>query len=258
MTDELEGPSPALPSVSLFRRGVERGLYAVETRVARYPLLAQPLARLRGEGVLVDGNTDLVIESFPRCASSFAVAAFEMSQRPRTVRVAHHVHTPAHVMVAVRLGVPTLVLIREPEDVVVSHLIRRPGRTVKDVLSGYLRFYEPLLVHRPGFVVGAFREVVGEFGSLTRRVNERFGTTFREFEHTPENVARCLGEIEAEWRRRRGEGSLERIVPRPSEAREQVKPRIRERYRTEASAALRGRAERLFRAFTSEAKRRRR
>jgi hypothetical protein len=238
--------------VSVLRRWAERSLYALETRVARHPTLAQPLARLRGEGVLVERGTDLLIESFPRSASSFAVAAFEMAQEAkRDLRVAHHVHTPAHVMVAVRLGVPALVLIREPEDIVVSHVIRRPSRTVQAVLQGYLRFYEPLLPYREGFVVGTFGEVVNDFGTVIRRINARFGTTFGEFENTEENVERCLKEIDAEWRRRRGSSTLEWIVPRPSEAREALKPEIRERYRSEASRLLRQRAERVFNTFSS-------
>lgn len=241
-----------VPTVPVLRRWAERSLYALGTRVARHPILAQPLARLRGEGSLVEPGTDLLIESFPRCASSFAVAAFEVAQEPRRgLRVAHHVHTPAHVMVAVRLGVPAVVLIREPEDIVISHVIRKPSRTVEDVLRGYLLFYEPLLPYRQGFVVGTFAEVVNDFGTVIRRINARFGTTFHEFENTEENVERCLKEIDAEWRRRRGPRTLEWIVPRPSEAREALKPEIRERYRSDASRTLRQRAEHVFNTFSA-------
>jgi hypothetical protein len=166
--------------------------------------------------------------------------------------VAHHVHTPAHVMVGLRLGVPTLVLTREPEDVVVSHLMRKPTRTVKDILRGYLRFYEPLLPRRGSFVVGTFDQVVSDFGSVIRRINQRHDARFVEFEHTEPNVERCLREIGEEWQRRRGDSALEWTVPRPSDLRERVKPRLRARYTAEAPPALRDRAERLFREFTTD------
>jgi hypothetical protein len=218
------------------------------TTLARYPATAMPLARLRREGELVDADTDLLIESYPRCASSFAVAAFNLAQRPTAHRVAHQTHAAGHVIEAVRLAVPTLVLIREPEDVVVSNMIRHARRTAPDLLRGYLRFYEPLLPHRDRFVVGTFAEVTGGWMDLViRRVNRRFGTAFVEFEATEENVATCLREIDEHWRARRGGGErLERIVPRPSEYREGLKAELRRRYRRTAPADLRARAERVF------------
>jgi hypothetical protein len=230
---------------------VERARYHVMTSVARYPRVAMPLARLRGEGELVDGGTDLLIESFPRCASSFAVAAFHLAQRPRTFRVAHQTHAAGHVIEAVRLGVPALVLIRAPGDVVVSNMIRHPKRTVPDLLRGYLRFHEPLLPRRRGFVVGTFGEVVGGHMDLViRRINERFGTSFVEFEATEENVATCLRDIDEHWRVRRGEGErLERIVPRPSELREGMKAELHARYAETAPPQLAARAERVFAAL---------
>lgn len=65
------------------------------------------------------------------------------------------------------------------------------------LLRGYLRFYEPLRPYRGGFVVADFPEVVeGGLGSVIRRLNERFGTSFSEFEATEANVERCLREID--------------------------------------------------------------
>jgi hypothetical protein len=233
---------------------VDRIRYSVMTRLAPYPSIAMPLARLRREGELVDSRTDLLVESYPRCASSFAIAAFRLAQEPRDVRIAHHTHASGHVIAAIRLGVPALVLIREPEGAVVSSRIRHPSRTYADLLRGFCAFYEPLVPHRGDLVIGTFAEVVGgELGSITRRINTRFGTVFAEFEATEGNVARCLREIDEDWRERRGGGErLERIVPRPSAVREELKSELAERYVREAPAKLRRRAERLFSWFTDD------
>ena len=221
------------------------------TRLARRPAFARPLARLRGEGELVAEDTDLLIESFPRSASSFALAAFNLAQEPARLKVAHHTHAPGHVIAAIRLGVPALVLVRDPEGAVVSSMIRHPGRTFAGVLRGYVDFHEPLLPYRGDLVVGTFAEVVGgEVGRITRRVNDRFGTAFVEFEATEDNIARCLREIDEHWRVRRGGGErLERIVPRPSAVRDGMKDEIRERYRRDVPVRLRERAERLYETF---------
>jgi len=230
---------------------VERVRYRLMTRLARRPAFALPLARIRGEGELVAQDTDLLIESFPRSASSFALAAFNLAQEPARLKVAHHTHAPGHVIAAIRLGVPALVLVRVPEGAVVSNVIRHPGRTCAGVLHGYVDFHEPLLPYRGDLVVGTFAEVVGgEVGRITRRLNERFGTAFAEFEATEDNVARCMREIDEDWRARRGGGEhLERIVPRPSAMRDGMKDEIRERYRREVPPDLRERAQRLYEAF---------
>jgi hypothetical protein len=231
---------------------VDRIKYSVMTRLAPYPSLAVPLARLRGEGELVDSRTDLLVESYPRCASSFAIAAFRLAQEPESVRIAHHTHASGHVIAAIRLGVPALVLIREPEGAVVSSRIRHPARTNADLLRGFCAFYEPLVPHRGDLVVGTFDEVVGgELGTITRRLNTRFGTTYAGFEPTEENLARCMHEIDDDWRARLGAGErLERVVPRPSPVREGLKSEMRERYATEAPQELRQRAEELYSWFT--------
>jgi hypothetical protein len=228
---------------------LERPLYFLKTSFARSPRLAVPLAWLQGNRELVDRDTDILIESFPRCASSFAKAAFRLAQEPRKPRVASQTYAPGHVIAAVRLNVPALVLIREPIDAVVSNLFRHPERGVDGLLRGYLRFYEPLLPHRTGFVVATFEEVIeGGFGSVTRRVNTRFGTDFVEFETTQENVQRCLRLIEQEWRAHRSQDEelLERTITRPSELRESLKDALRERFRGSAPPRLRQRAESVY------------
>lgn len=227
--------------------------YHLKTLVARYPTLALPIQRLRGRGEVLADDTEIVIESFPRCASSFAVAAFRLAQEPHASRIAHHTHTPAQVLAATRRRVPTLVLIRSPEDAVLSHVIHTPALTPAVSLRGYVRFHEPLLPHRSGFVVGMFEEVVGDFGAVIERVNHRFGTAFRPFEHRPEHLARLDREIAEDYRSRaRSREDLDRIVPLPSERRREMKDRLRAEYRA-VSAGLRRRAEAAYDSLRTDA-----
>ncbi len=223
--------------------------YEVKTIVARYPSLAIPMARRRRHGSLLGPDTELVIEGFPRSGNSFAVAAFTLAQ-DRPVAVAHHVHAPAHVIAAIRAGEPSLVVIREPGEAVATFVIRHPDDpdiSMRQALRGYVRFYRPLLPHRAGFVVGPFGEVTTDFGAVIRRINARFGTTFVEFDHTEENVRACFEAIDRHWRGTGASGTtLERVVARPSTARDLVKEAVRSRYGAPELAALRGRAERLY------------
>ncbi len=234
------------------RRLAAWSLYEAKTVVSGHPSLALPAARWRGHGEVVHAGTDLLIEGYPRSANSFAVAAFRLAQG-RPVAVAHHTHAPGLVLAALKLGVPALVLIRDPDESVLEFVILRPNLTIRQALRGWVRFYATLLPHRERFVVGSFPEVTSDFGGAIRRVNERFGTGFREFEHTEDNVRECFRQMDAYWRDRLGPaGSVEPYVGRPSEKRERMKDEMRGAYRLTVPAALRSRAARLYRAFAGE------
>lgn len=226
-------------------------LQEAKIAVARHPRLAIPLARRRGHGVVVDRRAAILIEGYPRSANSFSVAAFDYAQGDHP-RIAHHVHAPAHVTEAIRLGVPAIVLCRDPDDAVPELVIARPHVTLRQALRMYVGFYGPLLERRSRFVVGAFPEVTTEFGAVIRRVNERFGTTFREFLHTPENQQAVFDAMDAYWRERVGESEeLERRVGRPSRERERMKEQLRPELEADDLTEPRARARALYRAFTS-------
>jgi hypothetical protein len=233
---------------------IDQAVYEVQTLVAQRPVLALPLARLRRHGVPFGRDTEIVIEGFPRSANSFAVAAFGRAQG-RKPQIAHHVHAPAQVIAAARTGIPAIVLIRNPEDAVLEYVIKKPAVTVGQALRGYARFYEPLLKYRWAFVAGVFDEVTKDFGSVIRRVNERFGTAFREFEHTEENARATLDEIDGYWRAILGPGrQLEIIVGRPSAVRDEMKERLRQAYGQDRFARARRRADALYRRIATQAR----
>jgi hypothetical protein len=230
---------------------IRRGVFEAKTIVARYPAIALPIARRR-HGEPVGPDTDLVIEGFPRTGTSFAYAAFLMAQ-DRPVRVAAHVHAPAQVIEGVRRQIPVLVIARDPRETVLSFVVRNPHIPLHRALAAYLRFYEPLLRLRSGFVVGSFPDVTADFGAVIRRLNERFATTFGIFEHTPENVAAVFKEIDEDYRRRLPDGErLEREVARPSKVRDQMKERIRAEWDSPRVAAARGRADRVYQSLCDD------
>jgi hypothetical protein len=220
-----------------------------KTITARFPVLALPAARIRGHGIVLDRWTEIVVEGFPRSGNTFAVAALRHAQ-DRAVRIAHHTHAPAHVIAAVRRGIPALVLARSPDDAVLEYVIRKPSLSLRQALRGYVRFYRPLLPYRGGFVVGLFSAVTTDFGQVIRRLNERFGTTFREFEHTDDNVQACFEAIDADYRARFGSGpEFQAVVARPSLLRDAVKDRMRPRLEEASLQRLRERAHRIFEVF---------
>ena len=159
-------------------------------RVAGHRRIAIPIARWRGHGVVVDREKVILIEGFPRSANSFAVAAFDFAQDWHP-DVAHHLHAAGHVLEAIRLGVPAIVLVRDPNDAVPELVIAHPRVSLRQGFRSYLAFYRRLMPHHYGFVVAAFPEVTTDFGAVIRRVNMRFGSSFTGSSMTTGTRVRC-------------------------------------------------------------------
>ena len=234
------------------RRLGSRAAYEAKTLVAASPRLTVAAARWRGHGEVVGPGSDILIEGYPRSANQFSVAAFRLAQG-RPMRVAHHTHAPGHVLAALRLHVPAIVLIRDPCDSVLEFVLVRPTLTVRQALRGWIRFYSALQAHRARFVTGPFSEVTSDFGAVIRRANERFGSAFVPFDHTEENVRECFRQMDAYWEGRIGATEeLERYVGRPSATRDRWKDDLLETY-LRLSSALRSGAEELYRNFAGGA-----
>lgn len=237
--------------MSVHMRGMR---WVARSRLAEHRIYL-PLARLVYPGRVVGGQTQMVIDGFTRSGVTFAVVAFQMAQRS-PVRLAHHLHAPAQILSATRRGIPTLVLIRDPEDAVLSAIIREPYVTPDAALRAYARFYTRVEASRSLVTVAPFTQLTRDLGVVIREVNGRFGTSFDEFRHTEENVRQVFHVIEdrsrrppwsaelglfedgrigfEEYRRavaaRSGQalGALpETRVPRPSAAREALKEDLR-------------------------------
>jgi hypothetical protein len=280
-----------IPGVAPAKGGRLRHL--VRTRISEHPALYLPIARRKYPGTsrlllarrrypgtspeVVSSDTELVIDGYTRCATTFAVYAFQLVQ-DRPVRLAHHLHAPAQLIAAAKMGIPVLGLVREPQETIISQLVREPRISLRGALIAYARFYSCLLPYRSRMVVGEFEEVTQNFGSVIRRLNDRFGTSFVEFEHSEANLRACLDMVKerataiAEWStvlgrfesgligrsdlRRAQQRFAHRIEPThqrdvwlPSAERSELKDRLREQWSHPNLTALRTRAQLTYEMF---------
>lgn len=249
----MDAPKAQRSLITQVRRVVHEGHLVL----GEVPSLFLPYARARygrdrdGFPFAFDSTTEVVIEGFPRSGNSFAVEAFRFAQA-RRVSIAHHLHVPAQVIAAARMHVPALVLIRRPEDALVSYSVRAPHLPLAAIARHYLRFYSGIHRHRRAFVVADFDEVTSDFGAVIRRVNVRFRSRFEEFPHTEANVQMCFRRIDEDNARKFGGGRvLGAWVARPSEEREAMKGPIRSRYRHPDFAHIRARLEHVYRTFSA-------
>ncbi|UWP88870.1 hypothetical protein [Aliiroseovarius crassostreae] len=156
----------------------------------RSPRLYFALRRMTGRmnARCVGPQTDIVIEGFPRSANSATAHAF-IDRQEQGSRVAHHLHHVAQLLEGIRLGIPCVVLIRDPKSAILSlRALRveaqnrekagRNGETFEDALKAWLTFYDTLRPQLSHVVIAPFEEVTQSVAPLISDVNRRFGTQF--------------------------------------------------------------------------------
>jgi len=237
------------PAVSLPRELYYRLHYFVNA----YPCLYMPLVRHRHRSLVdrvVDRDTDLVIEAFGRSGTTFANIAFLSVQR-RAVRTVHHTHAAAQVLTAVKMKIPTLVIVRHPEACALSHMVRH-RISARPALVAWLRFHKRLLACESSIVFCSFDQLTRNFTPAIERLNLRFGTNFDVWQHTKENEAEIFGRIHAINRGRfRDDAVVERTraFALPVGEREALKNQLRALLDAPSLIALRQRAQALYDHF---------
>ncbi len=220
-----------------------------------YPSLFIPVTRLRYRdtaGYLVAPNTDLVIEAFGRAGTTFANFAF-LSAQTRPVNTAHHTHAAAQILAATRRKIPTLVIVRRPEDSVLSHMARHNVRP-RAAYAAWNRFHRRIMACRDRIVIARFEQVLNNFGDVIRQVNDKFHTDFAVWQHSPENEASVFEQI----RTRNGDLFGEAVTPArirslalPISSREWLKASLREQLKSPELNRLRDEAESLYQRITN-------
>ena len=197
-------------------------------------------------------DTEILITGLPRTGNSFATNAFRLAQ-DRPVRIAHHEYPPPQIVGAARHGIPALLIVRDPDDVAVSRVVSHPPLTLKQALIDFVQCYTAVMPWSEHFVLATFPEIVTDFGLVTRRVNGKFKTDFREFQHTDENVSRAFDLIDDRYNAMSPEAkqTFGFKVARPSSDRDQAKGRIFHELESAKLAPLRTEARAVFRTLTN-------
>jgi hypothetical protein len=219
-----------------------------------YPCLFMPAARLRYRhrtDFLVARDTDLVIEAFGRAGTTFATFAF-LSAQTRPVKTAHHTHSAAQILVAAQRRIPTLVIVRKPEDSVLSHMARHNIRPQVAFIA-WNRFHRRILACRDQLVVARFEQVLSNFGDVIGQINRKFDTDFAIWRHTRENEAAVFEQIKTRNRDLFGEAVTPariRSLSIPTSSREALKGRLRAQLDSPQLTRLRHEAEGIYDEIT--------
>jgi len=129
-------------------------------------------------------DTDVCIDGFPRSGNTYFVSAF-LSWND-ALSVSHHTHLAGSVMFALKRDIPTVVLIRRPEDVLPSVLVWDDLLSTTIALASYIHFYRALWKYRNKFLILCFDDVTKEPDNCVQKINQRFNRRFKSVEFSAE------------------------------------------------------------------------
>lgn len=194
--------------------------FIIKRKIGLYPKLHYPLQRLFGHyyRLAVHHDTEIVIEGFPRSGNTFSVVAFEQAQN-RKIKIAHHLHIPSQVLSGVRMGIPVVVLIRDPVDAICSLIVREPYLSINAALDDYIRFHKAIAPYKDKFLVAKFEDVTSNYGKVVHDLNIMFSKQYGEFVHTQENVDKVFNILDDLEPVKNKQSTNEFKVSRPSQER---------------------------------------
>lgn len=254
--ENLSVDDPAEPFTRRsWRYTVRRNLRRARELVGDEQLLLPVVLRATPTGTVrrLSDATQLVIEGMPRSGNTFAFFAIKHAeaQEGRDIQLSSHVHTPSAVRAAIGARFPTVVVIRRPLDAVVSLLIAAPHVRFAEAIDEWVHHHREILPYHDRFVVATFDQVTTDFGAVTERINDRFGTTFARYvpsAETDEAVFAAINRNHLELH-----GGTENVVPRPSALRRAEKEWLLEQLSAPTYKPRFAEADVLYEAFTARA-----
>lgn len=137
---------------------------------------------------IVGRTTDLCIEGAPRSANVFSKTVTWLGNPG--LSIAGETHQPGNFLLAVKAGIPCVILVRDPVPALVSWMeFSSVGEPARRLLLDYARFYECVIDNalRGRVVICRFEDVTASPQAITRMANSALGT---DFNHCKESMER--------------------------------------------------------------------
>ena len=128
---------------------------------------------------------DLIIDGYPRSANSYTTRLFQHLE-PRFL-IGNHLHSVAHIIYGIKKSIPTIVLIRNPKDAVISFaalvIIEKYSgnknlflkrNSIKWMVNRYIHFYTPLIEHSDKILLIDFDLITNNVLNVIEIINRKW------------------------------------------------------------------------------------
>jgi hypothetical protein len=194
-------------------------LYSAQYYLRRF-LGASDRLTLCGKGV------DLCVEGYPSSGNSFAVTL--LRELNPAVKVSSHFHSVANVKLAMRHGIPVVILLREPVDTLSSRIVRFGSSPLPAVLE-YLDFHRHIkqFASRSRLCFITFENLTKRPGPTVDRISSFSNLCFpsgdeTEMQAVSADVLAKMEEIFTSWGRQHLQKGL------PSSEKDQLKKQVKQ------------------------------
>lgn len=137
-----------------------------------YPLYVRYV--LRNKTVVFPGpDTELHLTGFPRSGNTYCFNLFRC-ELPQ-IKISTHIHTTASIKLALRYGVPVFILIRSPQDTVISLRVFKESEhfsAAATLLRDYIEYHQFVLDHANNITVLRFEDTAGNAPFVFRVVSD--------------------------------------------------------------------------------------
>lgn len=126
----------------------------------------------RHKELLINNETEYLIEGFPRSGNSFLV--FYLKQLSKKISIASHTHHPAHVFKAIKDKKKIIIVIRDPIDAIVSlYLFYNKEIYFNLLINEYISFYKAIQKFKNKFIIIEFKNIIKNPKKVIKMINSR-------------------------------------------------------------------------------------
>lgn len=193
------------------------------------------LARaISGRGSLSGGPLEVdrigfCLEGYPRSANSTAIhylAPIVASELKGDAEIIHHTHDVRAVKLSVLLGVPCVVLIRDPLPAVVSNYIYHQGRrSPRKLIKRWLKFYRAVQGMRDDIILCEFSTAINDINKLILSINSKYGLLLPQVDD-PETQLKNLAVAQMQHSVERRGGEYHTVYALPDCRRNEMKSEV--------------------------------
>lgn len=168
-------------------------------------------------------HCDLAVDGFARSGNTF-VADMLRATQPAGFRFESHHHIPPFIMACCAHGTPTVLLVREPIDSVIS-LALHSGWSLRKSLDHYIVYHEYLIPYREKVFVARFSDFTRDFRQLVLDINIHFNLRLNTDFHHETVATRTLAAMDQRLSRQ-GRPLTPMEIHRPTEERRRLKSEL--------------------------------
>ena len=174
---------------------------------------------------IVSPNTHMCVEGYPRSANTFMMALLRQAEI-KPYRYASHTHWAGNVLLALKLNIPVIILIREPFDCILSNAVFEPEVNLKRHIKDYILFYNKLIPYKNNANIVEFNDVTRRPNKVLLDVNKIDRCNFRSLLLESGDEKEAVDALVEKWhygRPRSNYENVEQTIARPSADRDLMK-----------------------------------